>query len=93
MPRAISVIRKYFPALSNDDSFPSSHLSCRGNLKPFGGGPVGVAERVEDVEKGAELAISLYVTGTAFVGRVRDSATAYFAVAIVLSEEWSGVVN
>lgn len=43
MPLAISVKRKYFPALSNDDSLLWSHRSGLGNLKPAGGGPEGVA--------------------------------------------------
>jgi hypothetical protein len=43
IPRAISVKRKYLPALSNEDSLLSSHLSGFGNRKPGGGGPEGVA--------------------------------------------------
>jgi hypothetical protein len=43
IPRAISVKRKYLPALSNADSLLSSHLSGLGNRNPGGGGPEGVA--------------------------------------------------
>ena len=51
MPRSISVSRKYFPALSRDDSLPSSQRSLRGRRKPWGGGPAGVAARKVDVVK------------------------------------------
>lgn len=53
MPRAISVNKKYFPALSRVDSLLSSHLSGFGNRKPGGGGPEGVAARRLLVEKAA----------------------------------------
>lgn len=53
MPRAISVNKKYFPALSRVDSLLSSHLSGFGNRKPGGGGPEGVAYRRLLVEKAA----------------------------------------
>ena len=46
-------MRKYFPALSNELSLPSSHCSFRGNRNPCGGGPAGVAQRKEDEEKAA----------------------------------------
>lgn len=48
MPRAISVRRKYLPALSIALSLPSSQRSLRGRRKPWGGGPAGVAARRED---------------------------------------------
>ena len=44
-------MRKYFPALSSELSLPSSHLSFRGSLNPWGGGPAGVAFRIADDEK------------------------------------------
>jgi len=54
IPRAISVKRKYLPALSNEDSLLSSHLSGFGNRKPGGGGPEGVAYvRIELVDNAA----------------------------------------
>ena len=78
MPRIISVSRKYLPALSNELSFDSSHRRSLGNLKPWGGGPEGVADRGADVEKaalhladardlGSDLATEVY-------GRARASA-------------------
>ena len=57
MPLIISVMRKYLPALSNVLSLPSSHRSGRGNRKPCGGGPLGVADREDDVANVAVLAI------------------------------------
>jgi len=51
IPRNSSVKRKYLPALSRAFSLLSSHRSFRGNRKPAGGGPAGVAERKADVEK------------------------------------------
>ena len=69
IPRNNSVMRKYLPALSNALSFCSSHLSFRGNLKPEGGGPAGVAGRREDVEKAAEkVAQSWYGLDMAQIG-------------------------
>lgn len=53
IPLAISVKRKYFPALSNVDSLLSSHLAGLGNRKPAGGGPDGVAARKLVEEKAA----------------------------------------
>lgn len=43
IPRTISLNKKYFPALSNDDSLLWSHRSGFGSLKFAGGGPEGVA--------------------------------------------------
>lgn len=53
IPLAISVMRKYLPALSIVDSLLSSHRSGRFNRKPAGGGPEGVADLREVVEKAA----------------------------------------
>jgi hypothetical protein len=55
MPRNISKSKKYFPARSNEPS-PSSHRFGRGNRKPGGGGPAGVAARRKVVEKKATVA-------------------------------------
>jgi hypothetical protein len=54
IPLNNSVKRKYLPALSRMFSLLSSHRSFRGNRKPAGGGPAGVAERRAEVEKVAE---------------------------------------
>ena len=51
-------MRKYVPALSNDDSLPSSHLSLRGSLKPAGGGPAGVALRKAEEENAAVVLVT-----------------------------------
>lgn len=55
MPRNISNSKKYLPALSNAPS-PSSQRLGRGNRKPGGGGPAGVAARGKVVEKRATVA-------------------------------------
>jgi len=55
MPRNISRSKKYLPARSNEPS-PSSHRFGGGNLKPGGGGPIGVAARAKVVEKSATVA-------------------------------------
>ena len=55
MPRNISMSKKYLPALSNAES-PSSHFFWRGNRKPGGGGPAGVAARGKVVLKKATVA-------------------------------------
>lgn len=55
MPRIISVIRKYLPALSRELSLLSCHLSFRGRRNPDGGGPAGVAEQEGEVENAAAL--------------------------------------
>ena len=54
MPRQISVMRKYLPALSREDSLPSSHRSSLGSRKPLGGGPAGVAARRDVLVKVAD---------------------------------------
>lgn len=51
MPRNNSAIRKYFPALSREDSVPSSHFFGGGRRKPGWGGPAGVAARFTEEEK------------------------------------------
>lgn len=51
MPRNNSAIRKYFPALSREDSAPSSHFFGGGRRKPGWGGPAGVAARFTEEEK------------------------------------------
>lgn len=43
MPRSISVMRKYFPTLSNVLSFSWSHRGGVARRKFLGGGPDGVA--------------------------------------------------
>ena len=43
MPLAISVIRKYVPALSSVDTLLSFQRSLGGSRNPAGGGPLGVA--------------------------------------------------
>ena len=48
--------RKYLPALSREDSLPSSHRSLRARRKPCGGGPAGVAKRFVEEEKVAAAA-------------------------------------
>lgn len=55
MPRIISVMRKYLPALSRELSLLSCHLSFRGRRNPGGGGPAGVAEQGGEVENAAAL--------------------------------------
>lgn len=55
MPRIISVMRKYLPALSRELSLLSCHLSFRGRRNPGGGGPAGVAEQEGEVENAAAL--------------------------------------
>lgn len=55
MPRIISVMRKYLPALSRELSLLSCHLSFRGRRNPGGGGPAGVAEQDGEDENAAAL--------------------------------------
>lgn len=97
MPRAISVMRKYLPALSSEDSFPSSHLSGLDRRKPGGGGPEGVADRRAVVEKAATATrVAAGVNGrrdveSAAAGRLRaTSVVKGLADAIVwlLVAEW-----
>jgi hypothetical protein len=58
MPRSISVKRKYLPALSQVFSWSSNRFAV-GNLKPDGGGPLGVASRIALVERYAVAAKGL----------------------------------
>ena len=75
MPRSISVRRKYLPALSREDSLPSSQRSFRGSRKPWGGGPAGVAARRDVLAKVADGIIVVRVERKAVrgmeVGRAR----------------------
>ena len=90
MPRTISVSRKYLPALSREDSLPSSQRSFRGSRKPWGGGPAGVAARWEVLVKVAEgivvRAVRKAVKGVT-VGRARVRAMRERADAIVVDVE------
>lgn len=86
MPRSISVRRKYLPALSREDSLPSSQRSLRARRKPWGGGPAGVAKRCVEVEKVAIVgetvrAARILVSGEED-GRTRASAVRERAEAI-----------
>lgn len=53
IPRAISLIRKYFAALSREDP-PSSQVSWRPTRKPVGGGGRGAAWRETEVVENCE---------------------------------------
>jgi len=89
IPRAISVNKKYFPALSSDDSLLSSHLSGFGNRKPGGGGPDGVAYARRPLDVSAAKGLVAGVKGlmeldSLAVGRLRaTSMVKGFADAIV----------
>ena len=87
MPRAISVRRKYLPALSIEDSWPSSHRFTVGRRNPCGGGPAGVAARRVEVVKVADgdvlRAARTLVRGET-VGRARASAVRDLAEAMVM---------
>lgn len=78
------------PALSNEDSLLSSHLSGFGRRKPAGGGPEGVAARRPVVENAAKELVP-GVNGrmeleSLAVGRLRaTSMVKGFADAIVRS--------
>ncbi len=79
IPLAISVKRKYFPALSNDDSLLSSHLSGFGNRKPGGGGPEGVAYArsvvVENAARGEVVGVNVRMDEASLaVGRLRATS-------------------
>lgn len=78
IPRAISVKRKYLPALSKEDSLLSSHLSGFGNRKPGGGGPEGVAYArkilVENAARGLEGASGRTAFESLTVGRFRATS-------------------
>jgi hypothetical protein len=88
IPRIISAKRKYLPALSNDDSLLSSHLSGFGSRKPAGGGPKGVTARRPVVENAAKELVAGVKGRTELesqaVGRLRaTSMVKGFADAIV----------
>ena len=77
------------PALSNDDSLLSSHLSGRLIRKPAGGGPDGVAERKPEVENATSALVEGVKVRTELeslaVGRLRaTSMVKGFADAIVV---------
>jgi hypothetical protein len=78
IPRIISPKRKYFPALSNEDSLPSSHLSGLFIRKPAGGGPKGVAARKPVVENDARALVECMKGRTGLksldVGRLRATS-------------------
>lgn len=50
--------RKYFAALSRELSFPSSQRSFRGRRNPEGGGPAGVADLEDEVERVATVVLA-----------------------------------
>ena len=90
MPRSISVRRKYLPALSREDSLPSSQRSFRGSRKPWGGGPAGVAARREALVKVADgivVRVARKAVRGMEVGRARASIVRERAGAMV------GMVN
>lgn len=91
MPRAISVRRKYLPALSREDSLPSSQRSFRGSRKPWGGGPAGVAARREvlvNVADGIVGRAARKAVRWMEFGRTRVSIVRERADAMVLSIGW-----
>ena len=96
MPRAISVRRKYLPALSRDDSLLSSHRSFRGSRKPWGGGPAGVAARRDVLVKVADGIVvrvgSKAVRGIE-AGRARASVARDRAEAMMLRVEENAVAK
>lgn len=75
------------PALSREDSLPSSHRFTRGRRKPEGGGPAGKAARREEVVKVAEghvLRAARTPARDEVVGRARVSAVRDLAEAMVV---------
>ncbi len=90
MPRSISVRRKYLPALSREDSLPSSQRSFRGSRKPWGGGPAGVAARRDVLAKVADgifLCEARKTVRGIEVGSARASAVRERAEAMVRCKE------
>lgn len=81
------------PALSNALSLLSSHRSGRERRNPLGGGPVGVADRLGDVENAADdIDGTIRGTGADAVHvRARASAAMYLVEAIVEKIRCSGV--
>ena len=94
MPRSISVMRKYLPALSSELSLLSSQRSVRGRRKPDGGAPAGVADRRADEEKAAVATETgvLYarkdVKGAEDDGRKRASAAKVLVGTMVSRNIW-----
>lgn len=75
------------PALSSDDTLPSSQRSLRGRRNPCGGGAAGMAERNGDVEKvaaGDVVRAARRVASGAGIGRARVSVTRERVVAMVV---------
>ena len=75
------------PALSRDDSLPSSHRFTLGRRNPEGGGPAGKAAKREEVVKVAEghvLRAARTLARDEEVGRARASAARDLAEAIVV---------
>jgi hypothetical protein len=68
-------MRKYFPALSSEDSLLSSHRSGLGRRKPAGGGPEGVACRRAVVEN-APAAATRFAVVVVLGRRDADSVAA-----------------
>ena len=89
MPRSISVMRKYLPALSSEPSLLSSQRSVRGRRKPDGGAPAGVAGRRVEEEKAAVatemgvLDVRKVVMGAEDDGRARANAAKVLVGAMV----------
>lgn len=97
MPRSISVRRKYLPALSRDDSLPSSHRFTLGRRNPEGGGPAGKAARREEVVKVAEghvLRAARTLARDEETGRARASAVRDLADAMAVGVNvWQAVAE
>jgi len=88
MPLSISVIKKYFPALSQVLSLLSSHLLALGKRKFDGGGPAGVAGRAAVVEKKATGVAegNCEVRNRAEAGLVRARAVIVLVLLAIMSE-------
>ena len=94
MPRTISARRKYLPALSREDSWPSSQRFSRGSRKPLGGGPAGVAARREVLVKvadGIAVRMARKVVKGLEIGRARKSAVRERAEVMAVDLECNGV--
>ena len=78
------------PALSSDDSLPSSQRSFRGSRKPWGGGPAGVAAKREvllKVADGIVMRVARKAVKGIDVGRARASMVRERAEAMVVDME------
>ena len=96
MPRSISVRRKYLPALSREDSLPSSQRSFDGSRKPWGGGPAGVAARREVLVKEADgifVRVARKALRGMVVGRARVSIVKERAEAMVVGMKQDAVAK